>query len=351
MVYWLQEEPPGIGAKNAGSKARLDIARIFQGHANAVPVVLVPSKQEGYRMHLSNAVVLRRTIKAVDWQRGDVLVVQYPLFLRTVASALILKQLRRKGVRLIVLIHDIMSLRHIRAVDDFLKVKAARYMDEGLLFQNAEKIIVHNFRMRAYLASCGVPEEKMVDLELFDYLYDGQTQPRGWLENPEVIIAGNLMREKTGYLYELPEAPVFRLYGTGYSDEKASGNIRYHGSFTPEELPGVLQGNFGLVWDGPTVTTCAGSWGEYTKYNNPHKASLYIAAGLPLIVWKEAAVAALVEREKIGIAVDSLEELKDLSNYVGKEEYEDMLQNVRRLSEKVRSGEFFLRALNRALEI
>lgn len=63
----------------------------------------------------------------------------------------------------------------------------------------------------------------------------------------------------------------------------------WHGSFKPEESPEHLQG----VWDGDSVDTCAGNTGAYLRYNNPHKTSLYLACGMPVIVWKEAAIAAL----------------------------------------------------------
>ena len=50
-----------------------------------------------------------------------------------------------------------------------------------------------------------------------------------------------------------------------------------------------MEGSFGLVWDGISVETCAGVYGEYLKVNNPHKTSLYLASGIPVIIWKEAA--------------------------------------------------------------
>ena len=56
------------------------------------------------------------------------------------------------------------------------------------------------------------------------------------------------------------------------------------GSFLPDELPSALEGSFGLVWDGDSSKTCSGVFGEYLRYNNSHKASLYLASGFPIIV-------------------------------------------------------------------
>ena len=47
-------------------------------------------------------------------------------------------------------------------------------------------------------------------------------------------------------------------------------NIIHKGVFKPEELPRVLDGSYGLVWDGDSLDECSGNIGEYLKINkNP----------------------------------------------------------------------------------
>ena len=117
-----------------------------------------------------------------------------------------------------------------------------------------------------------------------------------------------------------------------------------------EELPQKIERGFGLVWDGEELDCCSGKFGEYLKYNNPHKLSLYIAAGIPVIVWSKAAVKDFVEREKIGFVVDSVlnieEQIVNLSDY----EYCIMRENAKRLGIKVRQGYFTKRALTKLEE-
>jgi len=72
-----------------------------------------------------------------------------------------------------------------------------------------------------------------------------------------------------------------------------------------------LKEHFGLVWDGEEIETIAGTTGEYLRYNSPHKASLYIVSGLPLIVWKESAIYELVKQYNIGFGVSNLMELDE----------------------------------------
>ena len=152
----------------------------------------------------------------------------------------------------------------------------------------------------------GIPLEKMIELDIFDYLIgkEGEKIQERGKRKPgySCIIAGNLDKQKSAYVYELPKDIAFDLYGPNYTGQ-AGGNICYHGSFPPAELPYELEGNFGLVWDGISVDTCAGVYGEYLKVNNPHKTSLYLASGIPVFIWKEAALAEFVEQERVGIKI------------------------------------------------
>ena len=75
------------------------------------------------------------------------------------------------------------------------------------------------------------------------------------------------------------------------------------------------------------MLTCSGNTGEYLKYNNPHKLSLYMASGLPVIVWKKSAIAEFVLSNNVGIAVDSIFEIKDNINKITDEQYADMRKN------------------------
>lgn len=110
----------------------------------------------------------------------------------------------------------------------------------------------------------------------------------------------------------MPEiACKFYLYGPNYGLEE-SDNITYGGVLSPEQVPEVLTKGFGLIWDGNTIETCKGGTGEYLRYNNPHKLSLYLSSGLPVIIWKDAAEAKFVCENGVGYTIDSLREIPEL---------------------------------------
>ena len=83
------------------------------------------------------------------------------------------------------------------------------------------------------------------------------------------------------------------------------------GAFDPDTP--FLNGryHFGLIWDGTGVDSCEGLYGHYMRFNSPHKLSLYVALGLPVIVWREAAIADFVLKQGIGVTVGNLLELDD----------------------------------------
>ena len=84
------------------------------------------------------------------------------------------------------------------------------------------------------------------------------------------------------------------------------------------------------------------------RYNNPHKVSLYIVSKLPVIMWKEAALADFVVKNHLGIVVDNLLELPRYLEQVTTEEYAEMKTSLEVYSDRLRSGYFTIKALDKA---
>ena len=208
-------------------------------------------------------------------------------------------------------------------------------------------MIAHNPIMKSVLLEKGLPEHKLVSLEIFDYLIPNYQEKDGLSKDQPIIVAGNLAQEKAGYLYQLPARPAYNLYGVGFDEKRALANETYFGSFLPDELPAALEGGFGLVWDGDSAQTCSGVFGEYLRYNNSHKASLYLASGFPLVVWKQSALSRFVLENGCGIAVESLHDLKATIDYLSDEDYQDLVEKTKYIGKKIRDGFFLTNALNK----
>ena len=207
--------------------------------------------------------------------------------------------------------------------------------------------------MKEYLIACGIGKDKLIELEIFDYLVDILDVKNRKNDNLEVTIAGNLSPIKSGYIYKLIQTVTginINLYGPYFSStDKINKNIIYKGSVEPDKLPFEIQGDFGLIWDGDEIITCSGITGNYLRYNNPHKTSLFLVAGMPIIVWEHSAMRDFVENNGVGIVIDDLNSLEEKLLGVSDEEYISMKRNVKIISNKLREGYYTSTAIERAL--
>ena len=113
----------------------------------------------------------------------------------------------------------------------------------------------------------------------------------------------------------------------------------------------MSQYGFGLVWDGPGIDSCQGAVGNYMRYNNPHKTSLYLSSNLPVIIWKEAALAGFVEEHGLGLTLDSLEELDDRLARLSQADYDQMKTNCQAMGQRLRNGYYTIKATQEAVEV
>ena len=89
---------------------------------------------------------------------------------------------------------------------------------------------------------------------------------------------------------------------------------------------------------------------EYLKINNPHKTSLYIRCGLPIVIWEKAALAEFVKSNNIGITINSLTEIEDRISSITDEEYSLMRKNIDIVKNNLANGYYIKRALYNAFQ-
>lgn len=358
--YYLKERDAlEENRKNAGSKARNDVEAILDSIGYTAINVVIPYRKVqsvfgALTTTISNYRFFSKQVKGLT--AGDELLLQFPPRSHSALFPNLFHKLRRRGVKVTFLIHDLEKMRYHDMSELPLMKRLRIFLEETRLIREADTLICHNERMKHYLQGQGLPESALVPLGIFDYLtgFDPEcvavNRPQETSETVgnRVIIAGNLSPEKCVYLNSLQDVKgvQFNLYGVGYRDLGQS-NVTYHGSFLPDELVGKLEGDFGLVWDGTSIETCTGNFGNYLRLNDPHKLSLYLTAGIPVIVWSEAAVADFVRREHVGLVVSSLSELSGVILTLTPADYERMKRNALHISSKTRNGEYLKAALKR----
>lgn len=341
--------------KHAGGKAREDLSTIFT-ECNFQSIKIVMSQIERENVGLIQKIRYHIEI-AKEWERalgkikdGDTLVLQFPVMNHSLFLDGPLKVLKKRGVRIIAFIHDLEYLRQSNEAQWNAKMRWRMKREELVVLNLFDIIVVHNDKMRQVMVDdIGIDEKKIVVLGIFDYLIDKDFRPSDEIgDYKSIIIAGNLHRQKSSFIYNLPKQPAFELYGVNFEGSD-NQNVNYHGSFLANDLPFHLKGGFGLVWDGDSPDTCCGVFGEYLRYNNPHKTSLYLACGIPVIIWEKAALAEFILDYKLGFTVSSLKEIDNALSRLTEEEYVSIKKNAVDFSYKLRSGHFTKQAIEQSL--
>lgn len=354
MIFYIAKERDTD--RQAGSKAPNDIYTLCE--RRGWQELLYPNVRKGksktplWRIWRNMKVAAFWAEKLLRLKSNDVVFYQHPIRYGTKAATPVIKRMKKKGIRFLVLIHDLDSLRFSLVYEENIKSNV-NYEDSGFLHL-FDIVICHNESMKAQLVGRGIPEKRIICMELFDYLATENKEPSAGKQDA-LIIAGNLDPKKCGYIYDLVNHnlpyPV-NLYGINYeAPAKGDTKLIYRGSYEPDELPAVLEGKYGIVWDGSSADTCRGTAGEYLRWNNPHKLSLYLAAGIPVITWKEAAVAAFVEKNGVGITVNSLKELPEMMAAISNEQYAGMRTRAEHFRPLLTTGFYFNRAVNTALKM
>lgn len=322
--------------RNAGNKARNDVRDILKSEG-FVEWVVFNRNLPGIIRAIQGVLSIKMLTRRAD--ADSCVVMQYPYNIKL--TQLFIKELSRlqsKGGRIILLIHDIYYLRDDQKYDkDQLKQM------EIEIFNKANHLIVHNDKMLNKLASDGV-KTPMTSLGIFDYLADKNHRVQNGGNKISVVYAGSLNKDKSTFLYEWVPSDEIDVSIYGVSDDILPAVYDYKGSMKPEELVCKLNADYGLVWDGNSIDRCEGNFGDYLKYNNPHKASLYLAAGIPVIVWKESAIADFVKDNGVGVCISSLNDISDLPKCTS-DEYKAMLINAKNMSESIRVGAYLKKAI------
>lgn len=339
------------GENTAGTKAVADIVEIADKMGFEALYIENPSRENSFLKKLKRQMMyLKRWNKAYsDIEDNSLVLLQEPFRTKQLGRRSVLFRLKqRKKVKFIVLVHDVEELRKF-LYNEYYKEE---FSDMCAL---ADAIIVHNSVMKEFFIEKGIPKEKIVVLEIFDYLQDNCSK---FCDLPKyerkITIAGNLDPTKCQYIAELKELHILKiqLYGPNFDNTlKAYTNISYGGSLPSNVIPEKLTTGFGLVWDGTTISGCKGNAGEYLKYNNPHKLSLYLSSGLPVVIWDKAAEAVFVKNNKLGIAVNSLFELQSKLENITEDDYNEMARNVAVIAEKLKKGYYAGKALQKSVDI
>lgn len=248
---------------------------------------------------------------------------------------------RIKRAKLYAIIEDLNSVRYTG--DTKLPFEQVKRLN------SCKGIVSQNKRMSDLLKMNGVTVH-IVEMTALDFLCSDNDKRHSIRKRTNSICyGGNLSWEQSGFIYELRQLKYlnFNIYGINLPRKFVEHNVHYKGSFSAEKCIIMLQGSWGLVWQGTTLNGDNDNRSAYYKYVCPHKFSMYMLSGLPVIVKSDSAMADFVREHNCGICVSTLYELEQEIKNVSDESYALYAKNALEVGNEMRQGKFLKTALEK----
>lgn len=328
-IYYVSEKL--FYGNTAGTKARNDLENIFvsRGYKKVGPK-LVSRQTSSIFYYLKGYLISKFMLMKLNKLKNETIIFQYPITRGKILIPKIKKMSKKNNI--ILFVHDVAYMR-----SDLMT------LDEEISLLNCAKIIVcHNDKMKERLIDDGISSSKLKVLGCFDYLLDKPVD--NFIFDKSICYAGNL--DKGNFLGKCDGLfkYKFNLFGPHFTPYN-SINIEYKGNYSPDIVPYKLNSSYGLIWDSLDIDTVSGKLGEYTKYNNPHKFSLYMASGIPVFAWENSAIAEYIKKYNVGFTIKSLKDINDILDNLTIEDYKIQKENVKVLQNIIIKGENTIRVL------
>lgn len=283
----------------------------------------------------------------------------------------ILKRLQQiKHFEILCFINDLNAFRYGEVTLSDMD-EAAR--QEVELVGMADCVLIPNQGTKQMLKKLGI-KSKLIPVGVWDYLMTPEqvsaleerraaggaamqkeagahgTQP----EVTRIVFAGNLNKSRFLPLMDIPAGMTMELWGKLDEDKQAElltlqgEKCHYHGVLSSDEVPqAICTMDYGLVWDGEGKDEIEGGLGEYLRYNNSHKCALYLASGIPVIVWSNSGMSHFVREHGCGITIERLSELKKALEAA---DYRSLKEQALLVAGQLQQGYYLRKAIETAVE-
>lgn len=336
MKKWIIKMNSGFSF-DATAKAKNDVAKIGVDHGyETINVFRYIDSGES-----DEAQIARIDGITAGVNPGDIVVIQYPMLISYRFETFFIDQMNKRGIKPIIFVHDVDSWRFNWVKDGF---------DEMAYFNKAAVLIVHGKPMADRMRAEGVTAP-MVDHLLLDYLDDEHQWDKYEIPaedfDRQLVMAGNLLKSQFLVDWDL-ETPIstFGVTDDELADKlRANPQVTYGGGLFQWDLVETMPRAFGLAWDHNLEGR---PYADYTHYNHPHKVSLYLSHGMPVIISKQSAIAPLIEANHLGFTIDDIHEVDQIVNDTPDEVIEDILEHTARVGRMMRDGWFTANAFQQA---
>lgn len=268
-------------------------------------------------------------IAGISW--GDIVIIQYPVWNGYKFLSGLIGRIKAYGGRIVIFIHDV----------EALMFENAHWMLQETIdiFNQAELLIVPSVEMKKFLLENGIKGNvKFVIQEIFDYI-TGIDFDRNPQFVKEMHFAGNPDKLPTSneWNYDI----LLKIYSTQMC---AGRNVKQMDWMNPSALLlEIAKGGFGLVWYGNEY------WHQYMKHNNSLKLSVYLAAGVPVVAPIDISNRDMIEKNHLGLLVNSVDEAVDKILGMTEKEYNCYVEHIKKFAILIRNGYFTKKFLIEAI--
>lgn len=316
--------------------------------------VMIIASKVGYKsININEGYSLKRIYKfALDFLKLTVIkrnsvVIYIDRVDQTLSRMMVYWVLKKKNAQVIPLIEDIDVLRTITD---------RKIIENEILRLKFSKVIIsQNYVMsdyiKMYLKKCNT-----VNLEILDFISEKIKNRTNVHKGNKWVITygGNLSYSQSGFIYNLPQYDniKFYVYGVNVNEDLLPEYIAYRGFFEANECVNKLDGDWGLVWNGETLYIDENNLkSQYYNYVCPHKLSMYLLCGMPVIVYENSAMAKYVKNHDCGIVIKNIEQIPEIINQISNERYISILENVYKVANELSKGLNLERAIIEAERI
>ena len=348
MTVWVTRIN-GSAGHGAGFKANMDFAN-FAIEAGALPLDYFRLPDDVVESEAQDLRLSARLDGITSGIRGgDTVVIQFPMWTGGSYQTHFINRVKSRGVKLVFLIHDLMSVMLGDHVRD--------YTNDGdfLELAKADLIMTHSKKMSDFLRTYSDLEAEMFPIGLFDYSTDQPINDASYEQT--VIYAGSV--NKLAQLPNWPFQTKLEIYGYlngDFNESNFPATVEYKGARDPDDLIKEINHGFLLVWgDDETFKDDIDNWKfpimarRYNTIIAPHKFSLAMVSGTPVVVASDSNVADLVKQYNLGIIIDELDQLDEKMREVTPEKYQEFKRNVINMGNEIRNGEFTKNAIRKLM--
>lgn len=268
-------------------------------------------------------------IAGIQWGE-DVVICQFPTGNGFKFEWELVNRIKCYQCRVVIFVYDSESI--------VLESNRERLPETIKLYNQAEALIVPSLMMRQFLLDNGIRKDiKFIIQEMWDY-----TINMDFLHVPQFCREIHYMGNEFDEIEEWDYKMSLKVYASSLEQRQ---NVYYMGRLSPGELVSTLsRGGFGLIWYQDEDSH------RGMEYGNSYELARYLAAGIPIIVPRGISNQMLIEKNHLGLVVDSIKEAVTVVEAMTEEEYQGYVRDVRQFACSLRGGYYTKKCLIDAVQ-